>query len=326
MRKSLDYINGVIAVRETYLLDGKISKLCEGSAEEAFRAVSESGFGKGADALSASEYEKLLYADERDLDAFIREYAPTEAEKAFFLTPRDFHNAKAVLKAHYTGGELEKMLAPEGLLTVEEISRCIESGDYKALGEGLADACERAAKLFEEAENGETVSGADVGAIFEKALYNRLLKLCARNFTLKKLLVKKADMTDILTALRSKTPQYALNNYLLCGKLSAEMLENLFSENEEIALHALDGTGYERFLEICLEDKKKGLPMPHAELLRDNLEADYFSERKYELKRTQPFLYYVLRRRAENANVRIMFVCLLAGMDENEIKRRLRAV
>lgn len=60
--------------------------------------------------------------------------------------------------------------------------------------------------------------------------------------------------------------------------------------------------------------------------MRDNLEIDFLAAKKYELKSTQPFLYYVLRRRAENSNLRILFVCLLAGMSEGDIKRRLRAI
>ncbi|MDE7083497.1 MAG: V-type ATPase subunit [Clostridia bacterium] len=325
MRKSLDYINGVIAAKEVYLLGDKISKLCESSAEDAFRAISESGFGKGAEAVSVYEYEKLLYADERDLDEFIREYAPTNAEKAYLLSPRDFHNAKAILKAHFLKTDANKMLAPEGLLSIEEITRSIEEGNYKPLGEELSSACEKAAALFGE-DNAENASGAEVGAIFERALYARLKAVCARNPMLKKLTAKKSDLTDILTALRSKTPEYAANNYVLCGKLKACQLENLFLEDGEKAVHALDGTGYEKFLQTCIEDKSVGLPLTRGELIRDNIEIDFLAERKYELKRTQPFLYYVLRRRAENANLRILFVCLLAGMSESEIKKRLRSV
>jgi vacuolar-type H+-ATPase subunit C/Vma6 len=37
-----------------------------------------------------------------------------------------------------------------------------------------------------------------------------------------------------------------------------------------------------------------------------------------------PFLYYVFRKRAENADVRIIFVCLGAGMSQAEIKKRRR--
>lgn len=325
MGKSVDYVNGVIAVKEVYLLGDKISKLCDASAEDAFRAVSEGGFGKGADAVSAYEYEKLLCADERDLDAFIREYAPNNAQRAFLLSPRDFHNAKAILKAKYAECDLEKMLAPEGLLSIETITKSIEEEDYKPLGEELAAACENAAKLFGE-DGTDEASGAEVGAIFERAQFSRLKASCAKNPMLKKLVAKKADMTDILTALRSKTPEYAANNYVLCGKLKAEQLSDLLLEDGEKAEHALDNTGYEKFVEICFEDKKNGLPLTRAELIRDNLEIDFLAEKKYELKRSEPFLYYVLRRRAENANLRILFVCLLAGMGEGEIKKRLRAI
>ena len=55
-------------------------------------------------------------------------------------------------------------------------------------------------------------------------------------------------------------------------------------------------------------------------------DAEYFAERKYELEKTEPFLYYVYRRRLECANVRIVFACLLAGVSEAEIKKRLRAI
>ncbi|MDE7214482.1 MAG: hypothetical protein K2N68_01415, partial [Clostridia bacterium] len=67
-----------------------------------------------------------------------------------------------------------------------------------------------------------------------------------------------------------------------------------------------------------------GLPMTEAEKFLDGFELDFLAKKKYELKNTQPFLYYVFRRKAENANVRILTGGLLAGMDERGIKRRLR--
>ena len=48
------------------------------------------------------------------------------------------------------------------------------------------------------------------------------------------------------------------------------------------------------------------------------------SKKKYELDKDEPFVYYVYRRRIENANVRIVFACLLAGLNEQAIKARLR--
>lgn len=323
MHKDYDYTGGVIAAKEVNLLGAKISKLCEGGAEDAFRGITESGFGKGADAVTVYDYEKLLAADERDTDGFIREYGGT-AEKNYLLSPRDFHNAKALFKARYLETEADRMLAPAGLFEVDEISRCIDSGDYSALGGELEKACKKAAELL--AQEDKTVSGAEIGAIFEQGLYSHLSKTCAKNPTLKKLLSKKADMTNILTAMRSATFEQAEKNFVGGGKLKAEKLNKLFEADGEKTVALFEKEGYGNFLKVCLEAKAGGKPLTEAELMRDNVECDYLSANRYELKRSQPFLYYVLRRRAENANVRILFVCLLAGMDEGAIKRRLRAV
>ncbi|MDE6274801.1 MAG: V-type ATPase subunit, partial [Clostridiales bacterium] len=85
-------------------------------------------------------------------------------------------------------------------------------------------------------------------------------------------------------------------------------------------------TPYYDFVKKCIADRSAGLPLTTAERICESYETEYFTAKKYELKKSQPFLYYVFRRRAENANVRILFVCLLAGMQEGEIKRRLRAI
>ena len=119
------YTNGVIAAREKYLLKDKIFKLCETDAESALRILTDSGFGKGAEAVSAQDYEQLLSADEKSIDEFIREYSPSDAEATYLLASRDFHNAKALVKAYYLNTDEKKMLAPEGLIPVSVISQCV---------------------------------------------------------------------------------------------------------------------------------------------------------------------------------------------------------
>lgn len=324
------YTNGIIAVREQNLLKDKISRLCEGSAEEAFRILSDSGFGKGAEAVSVHEYERLLSADEAELDRFIREYAPTNAEKEYFLSPRDFHNAKAAVKAEYLNLSDEQsapLFAPDGIYTTEQIVSAVKNGDASALNCELAEAIKNAAELFSENTEGQTekeVAGAEIGVIFDKALYAHLLKACRRNPFLKKCIAKKADMLNVLTALRAQTPEYAAVNYVCGGNLKEKQLNKLFDENGAIDETALDGTYIEEFFKTCLKQKNAFLPMTEAERALDSLETRLLAEHKYELKRSQPFLYYVFRRRAENANLRIVFVCLLAGMNERQIKSRLR--
>ncbi len=325
MSKDLLYTNGVIAAREKYLLNDKIFKLCDSGAEEALRVVSESGFGKGAEAASVYEYEKLVSADEAAIDRFIREYAPSRAEAAYLLSPRDFHNAKAAVKARYLNLTTENMLAPAGLIPVEVIINCVNSGEYSPLGKTLGDAVRQAAALFSE-ENKNQASGAEIGIIFEKALYVHLHEECAGNGLLKKLLTTRADMTNILTVLRSAEEEYAAKCYVAGGKLGDKQLALLFGEDTEKALKAFKSTPYYEFVKKCVADKAAGLPLTAAERICESYETEYFTAKKYELQKSQPFLYYVFRRRAENTNVRILFVCLLAGMKDSEIKRRLRAI
>ena len=321
MGKDEAYTNGVIAVKEKYLLGEKIYKLCETGAEDALRVLQESGFGRGNEISSVYEYEKLISSDEAAIDAFIREYAPSNAEKEYLLASRDFHNAKALVKAHYLNLEGGDMLAPEGLIPVSIITNAIGEGKYESLPKELSEALKKSAKLFED-EKG--VSGAEIGYIFEKALFEHLKKACSKHKLLKKLLAVKADMTNILTALRSGDEKSAENCYVTGGKLSKASLSKLFIEDGEKASHSLDDTPYAEFLKKCFADKAQGLPLTEAEKICESFEIEYFSAKRFELKKGQPFLFYIFRRRAENANVRILLVCLLAGMSESEIKRRLR--
>ncbi len=325
MAKDVVYTNGIIAVRETALLGPKLIKMCSMSADEAFRFLIDGGFGRGASAHSVYEYENLLISDETELNDFVREYAPSVAEKAYFSAPRDFHNAKALIKAKFTGADAAKMLAPDGLVSSEVIFDCVESGDFTPLYKELKETCEEAVKLF-TAENGGEVSGADIGVLFERAKYRYLLSACKRNAFLKKLVIKKADMTDILSAFRSATVEAALKNSLAVGKIKSEQIEALFAEDGSKAIELFEKTPYGDFVKECVRARSEGRPLTDAEKNIDNLETDVLAEGRYELKAAEPFIYYVLRRRAENGNLRIIFVCLLAGLSESEIRKRLRAV
>lgn len=319
------YTCGVIATREKRLLKDKISRFCELSPEEAFRLLVDSGYGGGASVASnVYEYENLISTEENALDDFIREYAPSRAEKAYLLAPRDFHNAKALVKARYLGRSAEGMLAPDGLIPVRLLSSSVEAGDFTQIqrqNEDLALAMEEATAYLSEES-----SGAKLGDIFEKALYRHLKKVSAHKPVLKKLLTAKADMTNILTALRTGDKELAKDKYLPAGKLSEEKLGALFIEDRAKAKQSFKDTPYFAFVETCFDALEKGEPMTQAEKTVESFDVDYFADRKYDLSKTEPFLYYVYRRRNENANVRIVFVCLLAGLKEADVKKRLRAL
>jgi vacuolar-type H+-ATPase subunit C/Vma6 len=322
MSLSSVYTTGVIAVKEKSLLKDRLDRLAEMTVEEAFRALLEHGFGGGAETASSPyEYEALIAREERDLDAFILEYAPTSAAAAYFLSPRDFHNAKALFKARLLSVSAEKMLASEGQVPIAILSSCISSFDYSAISGELRLACEEAEKLLAE----ESVSGAELGLLFDKACYRHLRSVCKNNRTLRCFLVQKIDMINILTTVRAGVFDFAKQQYLSGGKLTEKTLEILAQGDGEKIKETFKNTQYAEFVRLCIDAREKNLPLSLAERLLGGYETDSFTARKYNLRKEEPFLYYVLRRKAENANVRIIFAGKLAGLGESEIKRRLRA-
>lgn len=324
MTMDLSYTEGVIAVKEKYLLKDKLLRLCEMTAEDAFRTLLESGFGGGAETTnSVYEYEKLVAKEETETDAFIREYAPTAAELAYLLAPNDFHNAKALFKAAHLKTSAEKMLSAEGTMAIETLAACVQSGDFSALAETpvLRSACEEAAAYL----SGDNVTGAKLGMIFEKGLYAHLSKACRKNASLKRMVAAKADMTNILTAFRLQNTAEAEEQFVGGGRLSADCLRLLITDAER-AVKDEAFVPYAEFVSACLSAREKGEPLSAAEKLLDGYDVDSLRENRYELKGKQVFLYYVLARRAENANVRMIFALKLLGVGEAEIKKRLRGV
>ena len=311
------FTNGVIAVKEKALLGEKILRFPEMTAEEVLRALSENGFGGGT---VSDDFEELCKAEETALDGFVREYAPSKTELSYLLSPRDFHNAKALCKAEILSSDAEKLLAPEGLVSVKLIAKAIKERSYEGLPGGIE------LPIRQVLSSEEELTGAEIGAIFDSALYKYLYGVCKRNALLKKMLAGRADRLNILTAMRSADCEQAEKLYVYGGILKKEDLAVLFESDAEAAKKTFESTPYSEFYKTCLAAKESGMPFTEAERALESFEAEYFTEKRFELKGRQPFLYYVFRRRAEIQNVRIVAVCLNAGLSVGEIKRRLRAV
>ncbi len=315
-RKDSAYTNGVIAVREKRLLKDKLVKACAASEEEAMRLFFESGFGGGDFSLDA---ENAVLADERETDAFIREYAPSREAVEYLLAPRDFHNAKAVVKARYLNSDETPFVGSEGNFSLAELKKAIETGEPEPLGKELVGAIEEARALLQ----GESPAGAEIGFLFDKALYAYLLRVTKKNGVCRKLTVRRIDMINLLTCFRAQSAEQAEKFLIEGGLVPKEKLVTVFGGTEE-ALKAFDKSEYKKFVKKLCAAREGAMPYTEAEKTLESFETDFFAEKPYELSGEGNFLYYVFRRRAENENVRIVLVGLRAGLSETEIKKRLR--
>ena len=225
-RKDSAYTNGVIAVREKKLLKDKLVRMCSASGEEALRILLDSGFG-GDLSLGV---EELILADEREIDAFIREYAPSDEVEEYLLAPRDFHNAKAIVKARYLETDPAPMLGGDGIFSAEEMARLIGTGNTEKLGKELSAAIKEAQTLLE----GENPSGAEVGILFDKAQFDCLSRVLKKFGVCRKLLVRRADMTNLLTCFRAGNIEEAEKFFVSGGELTREKLASAYGDKDAV--------------------------------------------------------------------------------------------
>ncbi len=313
-RKDSVYTGGVIAVKEKSLLGDKLLRFCSMGTDEAFRALLDSGFG-GGEAESASDLEKLLARDSADLDEFIRAYAPNGEAVLYLLAPRDFHNAKALVKAEHLGLDPAPMLAGDGTVPASELNAKLSKGGWNPELESAVKEAKNALSLGAD--------GAEIGRIFEKATYSHLNRVLQGSGILRTLFSRRADMTNLLTAFRSENEETALKTFVAGGTLSEKQLLAVRSDNDS-AKKAFYRTDLESFVAKLCEARENGQAYTEAEKELASAETSYFYARRFDLKEDERFLCYVFRRLTENENVRIVFVCLAAGMKEADIEKRLR--
>ncbi|MBP5466258.1 MAG: V-type ATPase subunit, partial [Clostridia bacterium] len=85
-----------VVMEKTLLGEDRLKRMLEGTADDALKILSEVGFGTGdvsragIDAVSDTETARLC--------SFIKETAPDDKIKKFFLLPYDFKNAEALIK------------------------------------------------------------------------------------------------------------------------------------------------------------------------------------------------------------------------------------
>ncbi len=346
--------NGAIAVKETKLLSSKIPSLASGSYAEAVKALKESGFGAG---YEGADGEELCLAEERALDKFITEYAPSERERAFLLAPRDFHNALAIVKAKTAGISAEGMFAPEGLYTLGElyaaaeeaekrVARQIEEGERQkpqagkvqkilinlkqkvAKNNAVCGVCPELFEAFERAFEislaGRPLTGARAGALFACAQFGYLKRISSKSRVLKELLAGRADRSNLLAAMRLKGGEFTEDIFLVGGRIPLKEIAAFPTASKEEQLKTASKADLADFCKLLLPCAEKGLPFTQAERELEGFEAEYFYSKRFELSGKQPYLYYAFRRREDVKNARTALVGLNAGLSEGEILSRLK--
>ena len=316
MRYDTVFTNGVVKSRERFLLGDKIERMADGTLAEAFRVLKESGFGGDAVADSDADVDLLIRAEERAVNAFIREYAPDDKTEAFLLADYDFHNAEALVKCRYAGASEEKTLGEEGVYTVEELKKVIDGEPCERKVDGIL--LKTVAAAVEDFSEG-IANGFTVDCTFKRGLFEYMQK-SARGKKLKEILSGRADAANVSSALRSRDFTLAEKMLVAGGKLPVSHIKELCEQPYE----ALKQGDFEDWIKEAVIASERAMPLTQAEKRNDDLALELLFLTRYEMIGFEPFLLYVLRRRAEIRNVRIVTVSLAAGLSPQQIRNKLR--
>lgn len=316
MRYDTIFTNGVIKSREKFLLGDKLERMVESTPEEAFKLLKEGGFGGESAVATDVDADALIRAEECAVNAFIREYAPDEKTEAFLLAEYDFHNAEALIKCKYAGASEEKTLAEEGLYTVEDLKKAIEGEQTsKPINKILLSVILDTAESFNQGK----ANGFTVDCAFKKALFE-YMRSFAKNKKLKSILEDRADVANVSSALRSRDFALAEKMFVCGGKLPISRIKELC----ELAYEDIEAGDYDAWIKEAAASTGKGRPLSEAEKKGDDFGLELLYLTRYDMVGVEPFILYVLRRRAEIRNARIIIVSLSAGLSPVEIRNKMR--
>jgi len=316
------YSNARAKALENYLLGKeRLNRMAESeNAEDALRILSEVNFGDGITLDNTNDFERLIDVEREKLFDFIREVAPSEDLKKYFLLKNDFHNAEAGIKAKYLKIDETKMTVSNGLIDKDLLKEKILIDEYKDFPEEMANALLKCDEAFVSGK----ANGAFVGRIFKQAYYSELSKCASKNKALKELFAVKVDCVNIGTAMRSRDFEVTKSSMVFGGSLKEDDLKFLCEESFEVIKERFKFHKLANIIEAAATAASSEKPLSDFETLADGYALSYLKKFKYSSDGVYPFLLYVFYKLAELDNVRIILVGLLSGHSSIEIKGRLR--
>ena len=318
--KDIDYATAVarVKVHETQLLtDDDIDRLIGAKTiDEAAALLNEKGYSsQGAPA------EQLLDNQLENTWAFIREIAPDFSEFHFLLVKNDFHNLKAVLKGAVTGKPYESICLFPTITSLDTLKTAIDEQRWSLLPAYMQKTAEKAYDYFVS-----TLDGQLSDICIDKGSINAVVLLSKDN---KDSFIR--DLGELIAA------TYILRIAVRCSKLqmSREFIFDALPDCQSVDKSALCSAAAAGLDELTEYIGKTKYSKAAAELANgiaefekwcDNALVNYVSKARYLSFTAAPLAAYIIKKEAELKTVRIIVSGKRTGLDDSQIKARVRAV
>ena len=309
------FVNAMCISRQKDLLSkDKLLRAAEAAdAKEAYRLLREAGFGEGD--ASYAEYENVLAAQDNELVAFVKQFAPNKQVERFCLAPRDFANAECLVRSAKTAW---KGVVGEGTVRLDVLQKGVD-GEFNLLPDYLVGCVRESLTMFDMG----TATGVNISTLFARGLYAHLSNVCTQR-RLRRYVQWQIDVKNIAVALRASTWQEVQAMAIDGGKVSIDDLRVLFGGDRTAIERRFAFSDYAQVVLSALAAKEAKRPLIVFERMADSALLMSLYPHRYDSEGLVPFLLYYAYKTNEIANVRIVMAGKMAGVDGDVIKERLR--
>ncbi len=313
---SYPYAVGRIKVLETRMLDkAKWNRLKEADEQEAFKILTESGYGSGA--ATGGNVALLIKAELEAARQVVLEVTPDEEITGLFLLRTDAHNLKTLLKARLLKTDAQTILAGSGSFSLETLQKCVSDADYSALPDSFASALTQMEQKLQKHTDPLMLSASVDRAVFEHVLAV-LKKHRIKNGFIRNYFTAQIDFINVLSVVRARALQWKSEKLVQLLIPGGELLERDLLEAVELPAEQLPrklGYGANgRAIASALEEYLQTGSTQGLERRMDSALMTLAKENKYDSFGMGPVVGYLLGREAEAKALRVLFAAKRANV------------
>ena len=293
--------------------------------QSAMAVLTEYGYGDGKPLANPRDFIKVLAAEEQRVYDFVFSALPEKEELEMLRFPKDYHNAKAVLKAEFLGISPDGYLTSGGRIEPEALAAMIKDRNFIFLSVPMKEAVARAIELF-----GKGRDPQEIDIILDKACYQDMMEAAeelGNQFMIGyvKLLI---DILNITTFVRlrqiGKPVDFFKRVFLEGGEVALGVFTTSYEESYKQLAEKMTPYGFapvfEKGAAAVAETGKYYL----LEKLCDDLRMKYIKDAKYISFGIEPAAAFLLAKESEIKNLRMILTGKIAGTDKDVIIERLR--
>jgi V/A-type H+-transporting ATPase subunit C len=295
-----------------------------GRIEDAVRVLQECGYGD-VTAHSLQSLEQSLTAERQKTFDEIAFFVPDQTILDVFRVKYDYHNVKVLLKAMVQGLDGTNLLTDAGRVPLKVLQKGVQQSELIGIPSKLQDAILEAREVLSATKDPQMAD-----AVLDRAYYDEMFALAAKVGSkflegYVKISIDAANLRSVVRTARIGKGVEFLRSMLFSGGnidvnrivetvASGASLEDFYStsvlkEAAAAGTAALQGGGLTQFEKLC-----------------DDAVSRYLSTARYVPFGEQPVISYLAAKEAEFTAVRIIMTGLIAGLNPDTIRERLREV